>query len=166
MSLFITRPSTHSSVLPSVHPSAKFAPLVLAGVGLLLDPERRYMAPWSKRRRHSLAAAVPLPRSHESAALPQATFWTLNLKIHLSILISKIMHPHPHSHVHLYFNKVRDNFSSYIKELYIFFVNITKFEDIYRTLFISVRPSARPSIHPSAQLAPSAFAGVGLSLHH
>ena len=73
MSLFITRPSTHSSVLPSVHPSAKFAPLVLAGVGLLVDPERRYMAPWSKRRRHSLDAAGPLPRSHDSAALLQAT---------------------------------------------------------------------------------------------
>ena len=94
---------THPSVLPAVHPSAKFERLVLASVGLLLDPERRYNAPWSKRHRRSLAPAVPPPSSRESAVLSLPTFRTLNLKSQLYILISKIMHPHPHPQVHLIF---------------------------------------------------------------
>ena len=53
---------------------------MLAGVGLLLDPERRYMAPWSKDHRHSLAPAVLPPSSRDSAALPLPTFRTLSEK--------------------------------------------------------------------------------------
>ena len=47
--------------------------------------------------------------------------------------------------------KAADSFKHHIWNQHILLVNILEFEENRRTLLIPVRPSIRPSVHPSAQ---------------